>query len=31
MMIKGHSVMMGYLNELKNESSYYKEGLHISI
>ena len=28
--IKGHSVMMGYLNALKNESSFNNEGLFIS-
>jgi len=29
--IKGHSVMMGYLNALKNESSFNNEGLFISV
>ena len=29
--IKGHSVMMGYLDELKNQSSFKKEGLFISV
>jgi len=29
--IKGHSVMMGYLDELKNQLSFKKEGLFISV
>ena len=29
--IKGHSVMMGYLNALKNKSSFNNEGLFISV
>ena len=29
--VKGHSVMMGYLDESKNESSFKKEGLFISV
>ena len=29
--IKGHSVMMGYLDELKNQSSFKSEGLFISV
>jgi hypothetical protein len=31
LVIKGHSVMMGYIDDSKNESSFRNESLYISI